>query len=264
MPILDAHIHLQHRFWAGHAPECRNADETVAALKRAGISGAVFTPWRGVLGESEADLDAANAEALEVWEAHRDFLYPGLSMHPAFPETSRRWLRRFRELGLVWAGEWVSNYCGRNDFDAPEFAPLFAACADNGMVVQLHNASGVPVIAARYPDLTVVASHLTDPMLEKEADLPNVYVDISGYSGGLGYRVLSRVRSLFGAERILFGTDFDGYDPEPYILRVERDFTPAEQEKVFSGNLLDILKRHAAGSVFPGVGDRLRKEHEIG
>ena len=255
MRILDAHIHLQHKLWDGHTSKCHDANETVAELRRIGISGAIFTTWRGVLGEKEADLENGNAEALEVWDAHRDFLYPGLSMHPAFRETSLKWLRRFRELGLVWAGEWVPGYYGKSDCDAPEFAPLLEACAENHMIVQLHNTPGVPVIAARYPELTVVASHLTNPFLEQEADLPNVYVDISGYGGGLSYRMLSRARSLFGAERILFGTDFDGYDPEPYILRVRRDFTPEEQKKVFADNLLGLLKRSSAETTFPGVHD---------
>ena len=247
---LDAHIHLQNRQWHRHTPECRNVDETISELKRMGINGAVFTTWRGVLGESENDIEIANEEALEAWEQRKDFLYPGLIMHPAFTEASLKWLHRFSDLGLVWAGEWVSNYYGKNDFDSPEFAPLFKACAENGMIVQLHNSPGVPVVARRYPDLTVIASHLTDPFLTEEADLPNVYVDISGFCGGLSYRILPRVRALFGAERILFGTDFDGYDPEPFIMRVKRDFSSDEQKKVFSGNLLRLLKQHSAEVAF--------------
>ena len=250
MYILDSHIHLQGRPWIGHQAICFDATETVSELKKMKICGAVFTTWRSVLSESEADLDAGNAEALEVWEQHKDFLYPGLVMHPAFLQTSLKHLKIFRALGLVWAGEWVPNYYGKNDCDAPEYAPLFEACIENGMIVQLHNTPGVPVIARRYPELTVVASHLTEQFMEEEAELPNVYIDISGYNGGVGYRMLSRVRSLFGAERILFGSDFDGYDPDPFILRVKRDFTPEEQEKIFSGNLINLLKKFSAEITF--------------
>ena len=124
MYILDSHIHLQGRPWIGHQAICFDATETVSELKKMKISGAIFTTWRSVLSESETDLDAGNAEALEVWEQHKDFLYPGLVMHPAFLKTSLKYLKLFRSLNLVWAGEWVPNYYGKNDCDAPEYAPL--------------------------------------------------------------------------------------------------------------------------------------------
>ena len=72
-------------------------------------------------------------------------------------------------------------------------------------------------------------------------ELPNVVLDFSGYCGGLCLHSLEKARETFGAKRLLFGTDYDGYDPRPYIMRAQRAFTEEELSLVFRENVLQFL-----------------------
>lgn len=106
--ILDSHVHLPS---ANHAKEADGAfisyfPDWLAAVdysRRAGIDGMIFTTWEGVWADTEEELESANREALAIHECDRR-LYPGVSIHPAFPECSEKWLKTFRERGFVWVG----------------------------------------------------------------------------------------------------------------------------------------------------------------
>jgi hypothetical protein len=82
-------------------------EDSINYLKNTGTDAAVFTPWQGVWAKNDEDLNQANSEALNLMTRYPKFLYPGVSIHPDFPETSCEWLRRFRERGLMWVGELI-------------------------------------------------------------------------------------------------------------------------------------------------------------
>ena len=68
--------------------------------------------------------------------------------------------------------------------------------------------------------------------------------------GGLYRHAIEHARSMFGYERLLYGTDMPGYDQDAFIVRTKRDFPEEEQEAVFAGNLLKLLREHNSCPAF--------------
>ena len=255
--ILDSHVHLPS---SNHAKENElvflqyfpDRETAVACLRRTGIGGVIFTTWEGVWSDTEQELDSANSEALEIQKTDPGFFYPGVSIHPAFPEASIRWLETFRKKGFVWVGELVNYRANRGDYDNPAWLQLFEVCRDCGMIVQLHASAGVVRLAKLLPDLKIVNSHIDIAFLHGLAECPNVMLDVSGYIG-MRFNGMESARKELGPERLLFGTDFTLYEPEAFLLRSRHAFPdPAERGKLYSGNLLALLALAGAANPFQG------------
>ena len=74
------------------------------------------------------------------------------------------------------------------------------------------------------------------------AQNPNFYLDTSGY-GHDRVGVLEYAVKTIGPDRVLFGSDFSINDPGTVIARIKNAFLTEEQkQKIFSGNLLELLK----------------------
>ena len=247
MQIIDAHTHIgkQNCYEFQETP-----DEMIFSQKKSGVNGAIFHPMTGTVAASEEDMENAAAEALALYEKNPDFLYPGITIRPEFPEKSLYLLDMFCERGFVWVGECLSNYGEKIQFDDERWVKLFRICAERNLIVQLHNAPDVVRLAKLLPELTVVGSHLYPAILPELVDLPNVVVDISGMHGGLYRHAIEHARSMFGYERLLYGTDMPGYDQDAFIVRTKRDFPEEEQEAVFAGNLLKLLREHNSCPAF--------------
>ncbi len=246
MTIFDAHTHLPSRNrskttenpYLLHFPDYHAA---VRYAKNAGIDGMVFNTIEGVWCDTAEELESANREALEIYESDPGFFYPGVSIHPAFPEISIEWIKRFRNAGFLWVGELV-HYRGQGDYDRTEWMKLFRICCDYEMTVQLHESRSVPRLARLLPELRIVQSHITIQDLPEAAACPNVMLDVSGAQGGLKFGAMEAALRHFGPERILFGTDFMIYQIEAFKLRAEQAFPDLEiRQKICAGNLRKIL-----------------------
>ncbi len=238
--VLDSHIHLPSEGFDGHTPYLRTVPEAVDALRAAGVCGAVFTPWRGVFARTERELEAGNAEALDLAERYPGFLLPGVSIHPAFPEASRRWLARYRAAGLKWVGELVP-YQVAYAYTDTAFLDLCAECEAEGHILQLHGHEDILKVAERFPALRLVFAHLHIHLLPCIAKHPNVWQDFSGGAGLLLGNIEQAVAAL-GPERVLFGTDFTSHDPRCHQVRLAGAVPdPAIRRKVAGENLNRLL-----------------------
>jgi predicted TIM-barrel fold metal-dependent hydrolase len=247
--IFDSHVHLPSEGWAGHKPWVAKLDQAVERLKASGTDAVLFNMWQGVFAETETDLDQANAEALALAESHAGYLFPGACIHPAFPALSLDWLARFRERGFLWVGELV-HYRKPYRYIDNAFLELAAECEKRGHVLQLHNHPDILSLAEWFPRLRLVCSHISLDWLPRLAPHPNAWLDISGGVGGLQLGCIEQAKELLGPDRLLYGTDFTGYDPRCYqtrLLTAAPD--PVEREKIYSGNLMRLLA--AAGSRHP-------------
>lgn len=251
--IIDSHVHLPSPEVAKGHP-CEGIFPTVAAaiacLKRCGVTGIVFNMWRGVFTDSEEDVNLANEQALALYDEDPGFFYPGAVIDPRFPGASERWLEHFRGRGLRWVGELVP-YRMQIEFGRPEWMRLFDICRRNGQIVQLHGSKGVLDVARAMPDLKIVSAHVFPDfpkLLASLAAFPNVWLDLSGVGSGerLGY--METALAHFGPGRLLWGTDFQVFDPAVFILRARNAFPDTmTREKIFSGNVLRLLA--SAGGV---------------
>ncbi len=244
--IIDSHSHLPSPGRAGH--NFSEARPQIDAWRKLGINGAIFTTWQGVMAASADDIEQGNRAALDIYAKFSDFVLPGVSVHPKYPELSLQWIHEFHRQNLLWAGEWCP--ADQLEFDAPEYEPFFALCEELGMVVQLHNSKGIIPVAKRHPQLTIVAAHVNHAFIGEEGQLPNLWLDISGLYGGLCWQALEKAKDAFGTKRLFYGTDFDGYDPEIFIYRVKTHFTPEEQQDIFHRNLLAFLRNNNINNAF--------------
>jgi len=249
--ILDAHTHMPSEDWPGHPTPFPTVERAVAYLKGSGTDAALFNTWQSVYPESAKDLDEANAEALELAARYPDFLYPGLCIHPAFMETSRKWLGEFRRQGYLWVGELKSKPVAYSLLDEA-FLDLCRECAEHNHIIQLHSNPEIVELARRMPDLRIVCSHLNRANYEGLKGLPNTWLDISGSAGGLHIRAREDALEIMGPDRLLHGTDFTGYEPRAFQARVEvaipnRD----DREKIYWKNLVDLLKDAGSKPIAP-------------
>ena len=249
--IIDAHTHLPSENWSGDNGPFATVAEAVVYLKAAGTDAALFNTWQGVFAESAEDLEVANAEALALTEAYPGFLYPGAVIHPAFPDVSHKWLARFRELGYPWVGELVAYKLPYRYIDDDALA-LFAACAEGRHILQLHNSEDTIALARRFPDMPIVSSHIDYALLPRLAAEPNIRLDISGWCGGLGIGGIEKAYQAFGPDRLLYGTDFTGYEPRAFQTRLQIAVpNPAEREQILCKNLLRLLESVGARPIMP-------------
>lgn len=235
--------------WSGHKSCFTTVAEAVEYLKEAGTTAALFNTWQGVFAATENDLEQGNADALELSEQYQGFLFPGACIHPAFPDVSRRWLARFRALGHLWVGELV-NYRKPYNYGDAAFLDLAADCATHGHVLQLHCHADIYDVVRRFPSLQVVCSHIDVALCRRLAELPNAWVDISGGAGGLEIGIIEEAYKALGPDRLLYGTDFTGYEPRCFQVRLQAAVPVTEdRENILSGNLLHLLDQ--IGSKMP-------------
>jgi predicted TIM-barrel fold metal-dependent hydrolase len=230
--------------WADHKDYFTSVDLAIKYLRSIGIDGAIFNTWQGVLSQTAEDVEQANAEALEIAEKSDGFLYPGASMNPQNPQISLKWLEIFYEHGYRWAGELLTyNLKKECKYTDPSFLKLVKRCAELGFIVQLHGEPEVADLAVMFPELTIVCSHIGDEeFLRRLAKCDNIWLDISGMAGGLMIGRLEKAVEILGIDRLLFGSDFTGYDPQAFIARVKKVIPDVQnQKKIFYDNLSDLM-----------------------
>ncbi|MDR2210801.1 MAG: amidohydrolase family protein [Spirochaetaceae bacterium] len=108
-----------------------------------------------------------------------------------------------------------------------------------------HPARLAPVLDA-FPGLTVIAAHfggwsLFDLALEY-FHRRRCYFDLSSSIPYLGHRRAEELIRIYGAERILFGSDYPIWDPGECLGEFRKlRLSSAEQERILSGTALEIL-----------------------
>ncbi|RRJ94600.1 amidohydrolase [Opitutaceae bacterium TAV4] len=242
--LIDSHVHLPSpEVSKGHSCEgiFRTVADAVALLKKCGVTGIVFNMWRGVFADSEEDVNRANEQALALYDEDPGFFYPGAVIHPLFPDASEKWLGRFRERNLMWVGE-VVPYRSHVEFGQPEWMRLFEICRRNGQIAHLHGSKGVRDVARAMPDLKIVSAHIFPDFLKELSACPNIWLDLSGVESGQRLGRMEMALEHFGPDRLIWGTDFQVFDPEVFIVRARNAFPDTEtREKIFAGNLLRLL-----------------------
>jgi predicted TIM-barrel fold metal-dependent hydrolase len=143
----------------------------------------------------------------------------------------------------MWVGELVQYKCGM-EFNEKSWLELFAHCALHGHTIQLHNSRSIVDVATKFSEMQIVCSHVNIPLLETLAEKENIWLDISGSCGGFTEGALETALKIFGADRLLFGTDFTGYEPEVFINRVDSAIKNLEDRgKIYSGNIIKLLAK---------------------
>jgi hypothetical protein len=138
--------------------------------------------------------------------------------HRACPQHSYRHNRSGAVLSHFWTQGLLQYYCLTGDQDVLE-------------------------VARRFPAMPVVNSHIDANFCPQLAELPNIWLDISGGAGGLWIGSLEAAVQAMGPDRLLYGTDFTGYEPRAFQARLQMCVPdPVEQEKVRWKNVVRLLE----------------------
>ncbi|MBQ4527021.1 MAG: amidohydrolase [Clostridia bacterium] len=195
------------------------------------------------------EIKKNNNKALLLKEIYGDFYIPGFHIHPSYPEESIAEINRMDKLGIKLIGELVPYLDGWNDYSSYEFSFLLDEAAKHNMIVSFHTEDNdqVDEMVKNHKDVIFVAAHpgeYTDFMrhVERMKLSENYYLDLSGY-GIFRYGMLRHAIDSFGAERILFGSDYPTCNPGMYVGGVLFDklIKDSEKEKIFSLNAKRLL-----------------------
>ncbi|MEF9895725.1 MAG: amidohydrolase family protein [Clostridia bacterium] len=123
--------------------------------------------------------------------------------------------------------------------------PLLAHTGD----LRYHNSNPPEVLEVlrRFPRLTLIAAHLGSwsnwtEGVKALAGRENVYVDCSSSLYAMTPEAARKVIRGYGADRVLFGSDYPMWEPETERARLAQvGLTQAEMEKILGGNAQALL-----------------------
>lgn len=185
-----------------------------------------------------ADIDARNSSegsAAEICRAIETYQLDGIKIHP--------------------------NNTGV-ELDSPYNQAIFTLAQTHKIPVAIHGypntdndlcaAKRVLAILERYPDLTVIVSHMGAFQWEALVNT-SAFVDMSAilpaYVDALGIQKTNEILRQFGPQRLIFATDYpDNRTLEPgeiyeayFHILDQMDFTEEEAEQIACKNILTIL-----------------------
>lgn len=200
-------------------------DELLLAMDEAGVMRAVLLGW---YWEKTDTCVWQNRFYAACVRAHPDRLSAFATIHPgAGREATLAEVRRARAEGLIGLGE-LSPHSQVYAVDDPVFAEALALAGELRMPVNLHvtDPASRPYVgrietplgdfvrlARAFPRTTFVLAHWGGmlPMVDVRANaaaLPNVYYDTAASPLLYDSAVWARVLPAFGADRVLFGSDY--------------------------------------------------------
>ena len=259
MPIIDFHAHIYPNKIAekatnatadfyGISPACiGTGDELLKEGKRAGIDEFVLLP----VATKPGQVRHVNAFILEETAAHKEFhgfgtLHPdcenimeeaeyilnlglkGIKLHPDTQQFNTDDKRLFEVFDAIQGRLPLLVHCGDKRFDYSHPARL-KKVIDN------------------FRKLQVIAAHLGGWSLFEEAFAilrnKDCYLDISSCMMFLPPETVARYIAGYGADRILFGTDFPLWSPKTEVEAFQRLPLSTENfDKIAYKNALRILK----------------------
>lgn len=260
MPIIDAHCHLYPEKIARKAVESIGAfyhlnmgldgtyEGLIAAHDAAGITRAVIHS----VATSPSQVASINTFiAQKAGESGGRFTGLG-TLHPDSSDM-RGDIERLVALGLhgVKLHPDFQRFC----LDDEKCMEMYGMCQDLGLPMLLHtgdkrfdysNPNRLLPVLKRFPRLTVIGAHFGGWSIWEEAahalhGIKNLYVDCSSSLYALSEEKARELIALYGAERVLFGTDYPMWSPKEEIRRFTAlGLTPEESALILYRNAAHV------------------------
>ncbi len=250
MKIFDFHMHVGYDF----NNKSGNSHEYLQNAKKAGITRcagcAIDMASNAQPIENYGDIiNRLNAHAYEMQAQYPDFFTAGVHIHPDFVNLSCEIMREHKSRGGLLVGELVYYMMGYQ-YDHKGLYEIFSYANELGMVVSLHPSSkryaDMEKLLTSFPNLKIVIAHLDgyglfDNVIDLMKKYPNMHTDISAY-GAQRDGMLAEAVAKIGSDRILFGTDFPGYDIGPFIDAVQKSgLSSADIDNIMYNNAVKLL-----------------------
>ena len=267
---IDAHIHILPDDVHEANPDSEDAWVHAADLHKycgmmdeLGIEKAIIMPFNDPwLMSMEFTIDAVHKNLYEMKRCYpgKFYAFADIDTRNASAESVEAIRKAIKEYGLDGIKIHPNNT--GVDLDSEYNQPIFAFAQEHRIPVAIHSypnsesdrsaAYRIVNILKKYPDLTVIVSHMG--AYQWEQLLPTrTYVDISAilpdYVRTYGITKTNEVLRSFGADRLIFATDY----PDSRILKPDEiydsyfeilnqiDFTGEEAEKIAYSNIFEIL-----------------------
>ena len=255
MKIFDFHLHPRYDFDRDTLPYERTDERFVSDLKKDGIcrcAGSVIhidDAYKDVAAYGEI-VPRLNAEAYEFFRLYPDFFVPGIHIHWEHAELSYNQILYYADKGVKLVGELVPYMMGGAYYSDPRLIEILRVAADKGMVLSMHphlkHPDDMEGLIRALPHMPIVMAHLDgyglyDWSIDMMKKYDNLYFDISAHGVDRKGMLKDAVQKV-GASRILYGSDYPGYDSAPFINAVcEAGLTEKEQEAIFFENAASLL-----------------------
>lgn len=253
-----------------------SAEILLDEMEAAEIDNTVILPQDLEIGLSrtEVTIEEQNGLHAELMEKHSDRLIAFVGIDPR-----RQGSVEFLEKGIKeWGMRGLKLHPAAGFFpNDKRFYPLYRKCVDLKIPVLFHSGPIIyplrsqpahPIylddVAANFPDLTLIAAHMShtwwQDLLAIASVKPNIFVDISGWELEVMAhyedfcKILKRFVDELGYDRILFGTDGPGFrqvcPPRDYVQLIRGlpqkspegiKFTEEEISAILGGNAQRIL-----------------------
>lgn len=250
MKLLDFHLHPFYDF----GREALSPEEFEKDLRKYGTvrcAGSVIhqADCKQPADAYEEIVPRLNREAFALHERMPDFYIPGIHVHPEHVDLSCKELDFYAAKGVKLIGELVHYLMNWVSYTDDRMFAIMEHAQSLGMVVSFHpktKPETMEPLFAAFPRLQFVVAHLDgyglyDFAVEMMKKYENVSFDISAH-GATREGMLTDAVSRVGSERILYGTDYPGYSPQPFIDAVlKADITDEERENIFYKNAARLL-----------------------
>ncbi len=254
MKIFDFHLHPGYDFHNDELGYEITPELFVQGLAACGVdfcAGSVIhkADTSRPLDEYAEILPRLNAEAYEFLQKYPSLYTPGIHVHPAFVQLSCGEVERYARRGVRLVGELVPYLMAWSGYDDPRLLEILRVAADHQMVLSFHpskNTAAMETLLKSLPQLNVVIAHLDgyglyEWSIEMMQKYSNLYFDISAHGASRRGMLADAVRRV-GSERILYGSDYPGYSPKPFLDSIlQADITDADREAILYKNAARLL-----------------------
>jgi uncharacterized protein len=196
-------------------------------------------------------VEAINDFIAETVAQHPQRLIGFATLHPDYDSIERE-IERIISLGLK--GIKIHSDFQKFLLDSKEAFQIYEAI-EGRLPILVHagdhryeysKARRIAVVAERFPRLEIVCAHLGGwSEWEESASIlegSNVKVDTSSSLYALVPGQARKLIDRYGADNVLFGSDYPMWGPEDEIERIDRiGLTDEEREKILYGNAARIL-----------------------
>jgi predicted TIM-barrel fold metal-dependent hydrolase len=233
--IIDAHTHVGvSRSY--YLPRVTIGD-LVSYMDRYGIAMACTFAFAGV----GSDFGYGNDEVVEAVRMYPQRFIGYTVLNANYPEECIPELERTERLGLRGI-KLISGYQGQPE-ETERFYPVYEWAQARKKIILSHQ-WGAPefltAIAARYPNVCFHVGHLNPAYAPIVRKYDNVYTTTTfvPWPGAIAEAV-----QTFGAEKILFGSDFPDLDASLNLgPLLTAKISDEDKRKILGGNMLRILK----------------------
>ena len=253
MKIFDFHTHPGYDWNEKETGIKMTPEVFIGGLKSNGITRASGTVLKKYFHEKNFDdlgetIKELNSEAYSIYKAYPDFYSPGIHVNPDLKELSLNEIEKYGKLGVKLIGE-IVRYNWTTEYNNYDFFDILHASTKYDMVLNFHptNYNDVKELVLNNKQTKIVMAHVeSSPFYEEVTNLAkqcdNLYFDISGK--GIFNNLVKNTVNKVGKERVLFGSDYPGYDVKIFVDKVlNSGLLDSELECVLWSNAVNLLDK---------------------